>query len=119
MPHLIPAPQPKKSWPNSTSNNGEGSFSNRVRYFPFVPIRVHSWLFIILFASAPPSFSATESPFLYGVHDHSPDPTEYLTHITNATGAGGWITATVAVGANPNDTSGTECTPCSNERHTV
>src|SRR2546426_12418836 len=34
--------------------------------------------------------SATESPYLYGIHDHSPDPTEYLSHITNATGAGGW-----------------------------
>src|SRR5882762_170011 len=75
--------------------------------------------FVILLASALHSFSAAESPFLYGIHDHSPAPTEYLTHITNATGAGGWITATVAVGANPSDTSGTDFTPFSNARHTV
>src|SRR5260221_10386616 len=50
--------------------------------------------------------SAAESPFLYGIHDHDPDPSSYLSHITNGTAAGGWITATVAVGANTNDVSG-------------
>src|SRR5437899_7161377 len=60
-----------------------------------------------------------ESPYLYGIHDHNPDPTEYLSHITNATGAGGWITATVAVGANTNDFSGANFTGLSNARHTI
>src|SRR2546425_11822672 len=62
---------------------------------------------------------AAESPYLYGIHDHSPDPTEYLTHITNATGAGGWITATVAVGANTNDFSGANFSALANARHTI
>src|SRR3954463_6886794 len=65
------------------------------------------------------SSSGTESPYLYGIHDHSPVPTEYLAHITNATGAGGWITATVAVGADTNDLSGTDFTALSNANHTV
>ena len=34
------------------------------------------------------SLLAAESPCLYGIHDHSPDPSEYLNHIKNATGAG-------------------------------
>jgi len=62
---------------------------------------------------------AFESPYLYGIHDHTPDQTEYLTHITNATGAGGWITATVAVGANTNDFSGANFTALANARHTI
>jgi hypothetical protein len=63
--------------------------------------------------------AAAESPYLYGIHDHSPDPSEYLNHIKTATGAGGWITATVAVGANPNDTSGTDFTTLANAGHTI
>src|SRR3954470_13775362 len=72
-----------------------------------------------LFLLWPLLATVAESPYLYGIHDHSPDPTEYLTHITNATGAGGWITATVAVGANPADSSGTDFTALANTRHTI
>lgn len=46
--------------------------------------------------------NAVESPYIYGVHDHDPDPGEYMNHIIGGVGSG-WITATVAVGANPND----------------
>src|SRR5258706_12010497 len=62
---------------------------------------------------------AAESPYLYGIHDHSPAPTEYLSHITNATGAGGWITATVAIGANTNDFSGNNFSVFATAGHTV
>src|SRR5262245_60303134 len=62
---------------------------------------------------------ASESPYLYGIHDHVPAPTEYLSHITNAKGAGGWITATVAVGANTNDLSGTDFTSLANAGNTI
>src|SRR5688572_28499997 len=46
--------------------------------------------------------NAAESPYIYGVHDHGPDPGEYMNHIIGGVGSG-WITATVAVGANPGD----------------
>src|SRR3954470_23844419 len=67
----------------------------------------------------PAACLGAESPYLYGIHDHSPTPTEYLSHITNATGSGGWITATVAVGADTNDLSGTNFAALSNANHTV
>jgi hypothetical protein len=62
---------------------------------------------------------SAESPYLYGIHDHDPDPSEYLSHITNATGVGGWVTATVAVGANTNDLSGANFSALANAGHTV
>ena len=48
---------------------------------------------------------AQESPYLYGIHDHEPDPQEYLDHLRNA-GVSGWVTATAAIGSNPNETDG-------------
>jgi hypothetical protein len=66
-----------------------------------------------------PRVQAAESPYLYGIHDHSPDPSEFLSRITNATGSGGWITATVAVGANTNDLTGVNFNPLANAGHTV
>ena len=66
------------------------------------------------------SLFAAESPFLYGIHDHDPDPGEFLNHIKSGTGGtGGWVTATVAVGANTNDFSGANFTSLSNAGHTV
>lgn len=62
--------------------------------------------------------SAAECPYLYGIHDHDPAPTEYLDHI-KAGVSGGWVTATVAVGHNPADTSGVDFTAFSTQGHTV
>lgn len=63
---------------------------------------------------------ATASPFLYGIHDHDPDPSEFLNVIKAGTGgAGGWVTATVAVGANPNDFGGANFSALANAGHTV
>jgi len=62
---------------------------------------------------------AAECPFLYGIHDHEPAPTEYLNHIKQGSVTGGWITATVAVGHNPSDTGGTNFTSFANAGHTV
>ena len=73
-------------------------------------------LFLLLTALG--CFSA-ESPYLYGIHDHDPNPSEFLAQITNATGAGAWITATVAVGANTNDFSGVNFNAFANTGHTV
>ncbi len=61
---------------------------------------------------------AQESPYLYGIHDHSPSPQEYLNHISGG-GATGWITATVAVGHNPADTWGVDFRPFSDQGHAV
>ena len=36
--------------------------------------------------------SAAEAPHIYGIHDHDPDPSEYLNHIKNGVG-GGWVAA--------------------------
>ena len=65
-----------------------------------------------------PFARAAESPYLYGIHDHDPAPTEYLNRITSA-GRTGWITATVAVGHNPADTGGVNFTSFSGAGHTV
>src|SRR5436190_7979173 len=63
---------------------------------------------------------SAESPFLYGIHDHDPDPSEFLNRVKSGTGGtGGWVTATVAVGANTNDFSGANFTTLSNAGHTV
>jgi murein DD-endopeptidase MepM/ murein hydrolase activator NlpD len=59
-----------------------------------------------------------ESPYLYGLHDHDNDPQEYLNRITNQ-GATGWVTATIAIGSNPNDTGGDDFTGLTNQGHTV
>src|SRR5439155_4074704 len=72
-----------------------------------------------LFLGQPGTGLASESPYLYGIHDHDPAPTEYLSHITNGTGAGGWIIATVAVGANTNDFSGANFSAFANAGHTI
>jgi hypothetical protein len=61
---------------------------------------------------------AAETPGLYGIHDHTPDPTEYLNHIKPVSG-GGWVTATVAVGHNTNDTNGQNFSNLANAGHTV
>ena len=62
---------------------------------------------------------AGESPYLYGIHDASPDPSEYLNHIKAATGTGGWVTATVAVGTDPSDFSGSDFTSLANAGNTL
>ena len=59
-----------------------------------------------------------ESPFIYGIHDHDTNPQEYLDHIRNG-GATGWVTATVAIGSNPNDYGGTDFSNLSDQGHTV
>ena len=63
---------------------------------------------------------AGESPFLYGIHDHEPAPTEFLDRVKAGTGGGGgWVTATVAVGADPNDLSGADFSSLASAGHTV
>src|SRR5437868_13985361 len=61
---------------------------------------------------------AAETPGIYGIHDHTPDPTEYLNHIKPVSG-GGWVTATVAVGHNTNDLTGQSFSSLANGGHTV
>ncbi|MSU59520.1 MAG: hypothetical protein EXS35_15345 [Pedosphaera sp.] len=78
------------------------------------PVRLSIGLFLLA-ASLP----AAESPFLYGIHDHEPEPSEYLNHIKAGTGSGGWVTATVAVGANTNDAGGVDFTSLERVGHTV
>jgi len=65
---------------------------------------------------------AAESPYLYGIFDGG-DPTpadasEYLGRIRNGAGPG-WVTVTVSVGANTNDTWGVDYRFLSNQGHTV
>jgi len=65
---------------------------------------------------------ASESPYLYGIFDGG-DPTpadasEYLGHISSGAGPG-WVTVTVSVGADTNDTWGVDYRFLSNPGHTV
>ncbi len=80
------------------------------------------WIYrLLLLGFAVPSAvsaSAPECRSLYGIHDADPDPSEYLNHIKAVTGCG-WVTATVAVGHNPADTSGTNFSYLANQGHTI
>ncbi|HEY2952882.1 MAG TPA: Ig-like domain-containing protein [Verrucomicrobiae bacterium] len=64
------------------------------------------------------TLQAAECRSLYGIHDHNPDPTEYLNHIKPVAGCG-WVTATVAVGHNSADTGGANFSALANQGHTV
>jgi PKD repeat protein len=59
-----------------------------------------------------------QSPYIYGIHDHDPNPQEYLNRI-EAGGATGWVTATVAIGSDPNDHGGGDFSFLANRGHTV
>lgn len=74
---------------------------------------------VILALSIASCLGAAESPYLYGIHDTSPAPTEYLSHIKQGSVTGGWITSTVAVGYNPSDYGGVDFTGFANQGHTV
>jgi hypothetical protein len=81
--------------------------------------RACAWGFLLAtLVFAPRSFAAAEARSLYGIHDHEPSPMEYLSHV-EAGGGAGWVTATVAVGKNPNDTSSVGFAWMTNAGHTV
>jgi len=61
---------------------------------------------------------SAECRSLYGIHDSDPDPTEYLNHIKAGAGCG-WVTATVAVGHNPADSSGANFSALAGQGHTI
>jgi len=66
----------------------------------------------------PSPASANESPFLYGIHDHDTNPQPFLDRIV-AGGATGWVTATVAIGSDPNNRGGDDFSSIANQGHTV
>lgn len=77
------------------------------------------WFIIAVFSAFTwASVHAAESLYLYGIHDHDPNPQEYLNHFTSG-GVTGWVTATVAIGHNPNDHGGVDFRFISNQGHTV
>jgi PKD repeat protein len=59
-----------------------------------------------------------QSPYIYGIHDHDPNPQEYLNRI-EVGGASGWVTATVAIGSDPNDHGGGDFSFLADRGHTV
>jgi len=73
---------------------------------------------VLLLAAAGPPARGQESPYLYGIHDAEPIPSEFLNRL-NTGGVTGWVTATVAIGANPGDMSGADFRSISNQGHTV
>lgn len=81
-----------------------------------VQVARHRLIALSLFWGA--SLAVAESPYLYGIFDHDPNPAEYLGHISSGAGPG-WVTATVQVGADTNDASGVDFTFLSNQGHTV
>lgn len=76
------------------------------------------WAVLILGAITGPLTAQTESPYLYGIHDADPSPQEFLNRLTSG-GTTGWITATVAIGSNAADTSGSDFRSFSNQGHTM
>ncbi len=62
--------------------------------------------------------NAQVSPFIYGIHDHDTNIQEYLDHFS-AGGVTGWVTATIAIGSNPNDTGGDDFRWIANQGHSV
>lgn len=74
---------------------------------------------ILLLSDIPAQPAAGQvSPYIYGIHDHEPSPQEYLNHFSSG-GVTGWVTATVAVGHNPDDHGGVDFRSISNQGHTV
>ena len=61
---------------------------------------------------------AAECPSIFGIHDHEPDPGGYLDRLSSSVGCG-WVTATVAIGHNPTDTSSADFSSLANRGHTV
>ncbi|HNT35642.1 MAG TPA: hypothetical protein PKH07_11655, partial [bacterium] len=61
---------------------------------------------------------AAEVSSIYGIHDASPRPTEYLNRIKAAVG-GGWVTATEEIGHDPSNTNGGDFSWFANEGHSV
>jgi PKD repeat protein len=80
--------------------------------------RMAGWWVLGAWVVCAPPYVAAETPYLYGIHDADPQPTEYLSHI-KAQVSGGWVTATVAVGHNPNDNGGVDFSWYANRGHTV
>lgn len=81
----------------------------------------HYWFPCALLFSLPGLLSpakAQESPFIYGIHDHDTNIQEYLDHFS-AGGVTGWVTATIAIGSNPNDTGGDDFRWIANQGHTL
>lgn len=68
--------------------------------------------------AAGPALGQQESPYLYGIHDADPMPTEWLDHLA-AGGTTGWVTATIAIGHDPTGHGGADFRPIANQDHTV
>lgn len=79
-----------------------------------MPVRIAALIMFGFVAVA----AAQESPYLYGIHDHSPSPDGILSR-AEAAGRTMYVTATVAIGANPADFGGEDFTLISNRGHTV
>lgn len=62
--------------------------------------------------------NAQETTYPYGIHDHEPNPQEWLNRVSNG-GAKSWITATFAIGRNPNDMGGADLRAFSDQGHTI
>ena len=73
---------------------------------------------VLSFALISFRLNSAEAPSIYGIHDHDPSPQEFLNHIETGN-TRGWVTATVGVGANTNDSSGANFTAISSRGHTV
>ncbi len=86
-----------------------------MRLFPALQVALLALAFL---GCWPMRVSAGQSPYLYGIHDADPNPAEYLNRIMSGAGPG-WVTATVAVGADTNDLSGVDFRPIPNQGHTV
>jgi hypothetical protein len=84
-------------------------FKNARKYFLLIPlIIIHVFTF------------SDECPFIYGIHDHSPRPEEYLAHFENASNVKrGWVTATVAIGHDPDNNAGEDFSWFELRNHTV
>src|ERR1051326_5558613 len=82
-------------------------------------MKARRWLTAILLANAVAgSLRAAECRGLYGIHDADTDPSVYLNHIKPVAGCG-WVTATVAVGHNPADLSGSNFSSLAGQGHTI
>src|ERR1043165_9816901 len=78
----------------------------------------YSRLLFALFALLGHESYAVESPYIYGIFDYEPNPSEYLNHIAPA--GPGWVTATVLVGSDTDSfVPNVDFTFLSNQGHTV
>lgn len=93
-------------------------YSGRSRRGFARPLALFSTLLGVLVPAGPVESQPAEAPTIYGIFDHDPNPAEFLDRVLAEAGPG-WVTATVALGTDTNQTWGMDFSALAAQGHTV